>query len=142
MTALIGINVIYRAPRPDKHYTTYSEIKANYFDPIIVGCIFDEHPTQQTLKKIGWLSELQESSSIIHVPYDLPRLQQGALFIIPSGIDCATGRLFRVSKLTNGIVYPASMTCEIVPEYENTFENNQMDYTKTDFNLLNNEEES
>ena len=142
MTALIGIKVVYRAPRPDKHYTTYSEIKANYFDPIVVGCIFDEHPTQQTLKKIGWVSELQESASIIHVPYDLPKLQQGALFIIPSGIDCATGRLFRVGKLTNGIIYPASMTCEIVPEYENTFENNQMDYTKTDFNLLNNEEES
>lgn len=142
MTALIGIKVVYRAPRPDKHYTTYSEIKANYFDPIVVGCIFDEHPTQQTLKKMGWVSELQESASIIHVPYDLPRLQQGALFIIPSGIDSATGRLFRVSKLTNGMIYPASMTCEIVPEYENTFENNQMDYTKTDFNLLNNEEES
>lgn len=142
MTALLGINVVYRAPRPDKHYTTYSEIKSNYYDPILVGVIFDEHPTQQTLKKMGWISELQESASIIHVPYDLPKLQQGALFIIPSGIDQATGRLFRVSKLTNGIIYPASMTCEIVPEYENTYQNNQMDFTKTDFNLLNNEEES
>lgn len=141
MTKLIGITVIYRAAKPDKHYTTYSEIESNYFDPIAVGVIFDEHPTQQTLKKMGWVSELQESASIIHVPYDLPRLQQGALFIIPSGIDEAKGRVFRVSKLTNGIIYPATMTCEIVPEYENAFENKQLDYTKTDFNLLNNEEE-
>ena len=53
MCKLIGIKVIYRAPRPDKHYTTYTEIDANYECPMVVGCIFDEHPEQQTLKKLG-----------------------------------------------------------------------------------------
>ena len=89
MTSLIGIQVVYRAPREGKHYTTYAEVKSNYYDPIVVGCIFEEYPTQQTLKKMGWVSELQEGASIIHVPYDLPKLQQGALFIVPSGLDCA-----------------------------------------------------
>lgn len=46
MTRLIGINVIYRAPRADKHYTTYNEIDSNYYEPILTGCIFEDHPTQ------------------------------------------------------------------------------------------------
>ena len=142
MTRLLGIQVIYRAPRQDKHYTTYNEIESNYYEPILVGCIFDEHPKQQTLKKMGWVAELQEDASIIHVPYDLPMLQQGALFIIPSGIDCAQGRVFRVTKMTNSIVYPASISCEIVPEYENTYSRAQNDFRHNDFNLLNGEDES
>ena len=126
---------------PDKHYTTFTEIESNYFEPIEVGCIFDEHPTQQTLKKIGWVSELQESASIIHVPYDLPNIQQGALFFIPSGLDNAPNRLFRVTKLMNSIVYPASISCEIVPEFENTFVPEQYDFKHSSFNLLSGEDD-
>lgn len=140
MCQLIGINVVYREPKKDKHYTTYSEIKSNYKDPILVGCIFDEHPTQQTLKKIGWVSELQESASIIHIPYDTPGIQQGALFTVPSGLDDGKGRLFRVTKLSNIMVYPASITCEIVPEFENTYEVASDNFEQTSFNLLNEED--
>ena len=143
MIRLLGIQVIYRAPLPDKHYTTYAEIESNYAEPILVGCIFDEHPTQQTLKKMGWVAELQQNSSFIHVPYDLPDLQQGALFIVPSGIDNAKGRLFRVVSMSTSMVYPASITCEIVPEYENTYVPETNDYYvhSTD-NLLNEEQET
>lgn len=141
MCKLLGIQVIYRAPRKDKHYTTYAEIESNYQAPKLIGCIFDEHPTQQTLHKLGWSSELQESSSIIHVDYDLEGLQQGALFVIPSGIDDGKGRLFRVVKISNSIVYPASVTCEIIPEYEDTIETSQVeDYKHSSFNLLNEED--
>lgn len=73
--------------------------------------------------------------------YDLPKLQQGALFIVPSGLDQADGRLFRVTKLTNGIVYPASITCEIIPEYTNTHSAALADYRHRDFSLLASEEE-
>lgn len=136
MTKLLGIQVFYRAPKPGKTYTTYTEIIDNYFDPIQVGVIFDEHPTQQTLKKMGWVSELQQNASIIHVPYDLPQIQQGSLFFIPSGLDNAPSRLFRVVKLTNGIVYPASISCEIIPEFENEFEADQFDFSQSSFNVL------
>lgn len=122
MVKLLGIRVLYRAPKIDKSYTTYREIESNYEEPILIGCIFDEHPTQQTLKKIGWVSELNENSSFIHVDYDLPGLQQGALFIVPSGLDDGKGRVFRVVKMVNEIVYPSSITCEIVPEYTDDFE--------------------
>lgn len=141
MTKLIGINVIYRSPKNESvTYTTYAEIEANYNPPMLVGCIFEEHPTQQTLKKIGWVSELQQNASIIHVPYDLENLQQGSLFIIPSGIDTAKGRLFRVAQIVNIMVYPASVACEIVPEYENTFEPALSTFEQSSFNILREED--
>ena len=142
MVKLLGIYVIYRSPKPDKTWTTYGEIESNYNPPILTGCIFDEHPTYQTLKKMGWMSELQDGSSIIHVDYDLDNLQQGSLFIIPSGLDKAKGRLFRVVRLTNSIIYPASVSCEIVPEYEDTFvPEDSYDYSNETFTLLNEEKD-
>lgn len=142
MCDLIGIKVIYRAPRPNKHYTTYTEIDSNYECPELIGCIFDEHPQQETLKKLGWVAELQESASIIHIAYDTPGIQKGALFIIPSGLDNAKGRLFRVAKISNAMVYPASLACQIVPEFEDTYSNSQTDYTHTSHNLLREEDDN
>lgn len=141
MVMLLGIKVYYRAPLPGKTYTNYTEIKSTHAEPLEVGVIFDEHPDQQTLKKIGWVSELQESASIIHVPYDLPGIQFGALFYLPSGLDNAPARLFRVTKLKTSMVYPASIVCEIVPEYQNTFRPEQHNYKQSSFNLLKEEED-
>ena len=141
MIRLLGIQVFYRAPKQDKHWTLYTEIESNYEEPIQVGCIFTDHPDQQTLKKMGWVSELQPEASIIHVPYDLPGLQQGALFFIPPGLDNAQARLFRVTKISNTMVYPASVACEIVPEFENTYTQGSNDFTQTSFNLLREEED-
>ena len=59
---------------------------------------------------------------MIHVPYDLHDLQVGALFIVPSGLDKAEGRVFRVISMQNIMVYPASIACEIAPEYADTDE--------------------
>lgn len=137
MTALLGIQVIYKAPRVDKHYTLTSEIDSNYYEPKLVGCIFEEHPTQQTLKKLGWVSELQQEVSIISVPYDLEHLQRGALFIVPSGLDNGKGKVFRVNKLYTTMIYPASITCELVPEFENTLnKSDTIDFENRNFTLL------
>lgn len=140
MVNLLGIQVIYRAPRKDKHYTFYSEIESNYQEPILIGCIFTEHVDQKTMRKLGWVSELQQNSSLIHVAYDTPDIQQGCLFIVPSGIDNAKGRLFRCVSLTNSIIYPASIACEIVPEFEDTYIDSGNDFKHSSFNLLNKEE--
>ena len=118
MAKLLGIQLIYRAPLPGKTFDEHGDLNANYYPGQVVFGIFQEHPDQKTLKKMGWVAELQENSSIIHVPYDLPNLQVGALFIIPSGIDKAEGRVFRVISMQNIMVYPASIACEIAPEYE------------------------
>lgn len=141
MCSLIGIRVIYYAPRPDKHYSTYTEIHSTHQSPEVVSCIFDEYPTQRTLKKMQWVAELQEGASIIHVPYDLHDIQAGALFVIPSGLDTTKGRLFRVTRLSNIMIYPASVACEIVPEYENQFPNSKFNHKNNDFNLLAGEDE-
>lgn len=140
MVKLLGIQVIYRAPRKDKHWTTYSEISSNYKEPLLIGCIFEEHPTQSTMKKRGWVSELQTDSSFIDIAYDTPDIQVGALFIVPSGLDDGKGRLFRCITMQNSMIYPAAITCEIVPEYENTNTLDNKDYQHSSFNLLNEEE--
>ena len=137
MVKLLGINCIYKAPRPSKEYDGHGELDSKYYEPKIVGCIFQEHPDQKTLKKQGWVAELQEGSSMIHVPYDLPHLEQGALFIVPSGLDHAKGRVFRVIQMQNIMVYPASIACEIAPEYEDTVEKaNIVDFSKNTFTVL------
>lgn len=143
MTKLIGINCIYRAPRKSKEFDSHGDLDTKYEAPQLVGCIFQDHPDQKTLKKMGWVAELQESSSIIHVPYDLPGLETGALFIVPSGIDQAEGRVFRVISMQNIMVYPASIACEIAPEYEDTSPKNEIqDFTSSNFTkLLDNEED-
>ena len=137
---MVGVQVIHRAPRPSKHYTTYAEIESNYFEPQAVGCIFDEHPNQRTMKKLGWNTELGESASLISVPYDLEGLQQGSLFIIPSAFDYTKGRLFRVVEITGIMIYPASLTCKLVPEFENTFTTDNFNHQYNSFNLLNRED--
>ena len=138
MTALHGINCKYKAPLQNKEYDQYADLITGYKPEIIVGCIFDEHPNQKSLKKAGWVAELQEGSSIIHVPYDLPDLQVGALFEVPSGLDDGKGRLFRVISLSNIMIYPASIACEIALEYETTDELHLITtaYEKEDMPLL------
>ena len=142
MCKLIGAKVIYRAVRPEGKWTTYAEIDANYYEPIIVDCIFNEHPDQKTMKKLGWVAELDDNSSIISVPYDLENIQVGALFIIPSAIDNTKGRLFRVVRMSMAMIYPASITCELVPEYENTYSTATEQHSADSFNLLNREEDN
>lgn len=76
------------------------------------------------------------------MPYDLPHLEVGALFIVPSGIDQAVGRVFRVISMQNIMVYPASIACEIAPEYESTAQKNEtVDFRTTNFNVLADNEE-
>ena len=140
MCMLIGVKVIYKAPKQSKDYTTYGEIDSRYEQPIAVWCIFEEHPDQQTMRKLGWNSELVPEAVIIHVPYDLPNIQQGALFIIPSGIDNAKGRVFQVVKMSTTMIYPASISCQLVPYYEDEFTPQNFNYSEHNFSLLNGED--
>lgn len=141
MVKLHGIYVLYRSPLPDKHYTTYAEIDSNFYPPLLIGCLFEQHPQQATTKKLGWVSELQDSASIIHVDYDLPNLQVGSLVIVPSGLDDGVGRLFKITRMSNIMIYPAAISCEIVPEYEDTIEEATInDFTDMSLNVLQDED--
>ena len=137
MVKLLGINCKYRYPLSGKDYDLHGDLEAKYADPEIVGCIFQDHPDQKTLKKMGWVAELQENSSIIHVPYDLKNLQAGALFEVPSGLDNGKPRLFRVISMQNIMMYPASIACEIAPEYIDLDEKTTLrDFTQSNVTLL------
>ena len=96
MVKLLGINCIYKAPLPGKTYDTHGDLDTGYYQPVLVGCIFQDHPDQKTLKKMGWVAELQENSSIIHVPYDLPHL------------------LFQVVLTKRKVVYSVLLVCKIL----------------------------
>jgi hypothetical protein len=122
MVSLHGVNCKYRAPLKNKEYDLRGDLQTGYKPEIIVGCLFVEHSDQKSLKKAWWVAELQEGSSIIHVPYDLPDLQAGALFEVPSGLDNGKGRVFRVISMSNIMIYPASIACEIALEYESNDE--------------------
>lgn len=141
MCSLLGIKVLYRAPiDSSKQYNMYGELDTFYYKPEPVTCIYDEHPTQKTMRKLGWDSEVADSTTLIHVPYDLKGLQAGALFIIPSGIDNAEARVFKVLRMSTIAVYPASITCELGPLYVNTDDHESVtNFEHTNFNLLDNE---
>lgn len=136
MVKQYGINCKYRAPLPGKRFDAHGDLKTDYYPEKIVGCIFQDHPGQKTMKKMGWVAELQENSSIIHVPYDLENLQVGCLFIVPSGLDNAKGRIFRVISMQNTMIYPASIACEIAPEFEDIDEPNLFTDFKTENTTL------
>lgn len=140
---LYGINVLYRAPRKDqKQYDLHGELDALYTEPIVVACIYNEHTDQKTMKKLGWNAERHESTPVIHVPYDTPNLEAGCLFEIPSGLDNSKARVFKVIDMSSIPVYPASIACKLGPMMQNELEHSQLiDFNKTDFNVLREEED-
>lgn len=138
MVMLLGVNVQYQSPIENKQYTLQGELETSYTNPVKVGCIFEEHISQSTAKKMGWTAELQENASVIHVPYDLENLQIGCLFTVPSAFDNTQGRTFRVTKLLATMIYPASISCELVPEYNSIMEKAETEFFINDnFTLLN-----
>lgn len=143
MVEMLGIQVLYRTLRESsKNYDLHGELDALYNPPITVGCLFEEHTDQKTMKKLGWNVERDTTTPVIHVPYDTPGLESGCLFIIPSGLDHARGRVFKVIDMHNSAVYPASIACVLGPVLESTFERSQVtDFNTTNFNLLVEEDE-
>ena len=142
MVTLRGVFCEYQYPLQNKQYTTQGELDTSYSEPLRVGCIFNENIDQKTAKKLGWNSELQDQASLISVPYDLENLQVGCLFKIPSAFDNTQGRKFRVVEMSAIAIYPASITCRLVQEYETNVERADTElFVNSDFNLLNQEDE-
>ena len=143
MVELLGINVLYRAPRKkDKTYDLHGELDTLYCEPIMVGSVFEEYTNQKTMKKLGWNAERDETHPTIQVAYDVPGLESGGLFIIPSGLDNAEGRVFKILDMHTAPVFPFCVVCKLGPVLKSDFERSQLtDFTHTDFNVLNDEDD-
>lgn len=126
MVRLIGMNIQYQAPSKDAHYDTSGDLWTRYSDPVMIGCIFNDNPDQKTMKKLGWNAELDSDTRLVTVAYDTPGLCAGALFTLPAAIDNAPGRVFRVIRMSTAAIYPASITCEVAPEYQSVFETSKV----------------
>jgi hypothetical protein len=50
---MLGINCIYQEPLRGKDYDMHGHLSAKYKEGVTVGCIFQDHPDQKTLKKMG-----------------------------------------------------------------------------------------
>lgn len=110
-----GIDAMYyEVVENTKRYNETGEFSAVYKDPIPCQLIFDQVPKIATLKKLGWTTEIDESQPLVHISYDIPGIQVGACFSIADPINPSRGRLFRVSRMSMGIIYPSSITCQLV----------------------------
>lgn len=139
---LIGINVMYRAPRENKTYNGYGELDTYFYEPINVGVIFEDHPNVWTMRKLGWNSELLEGEALVHVPYDTPKLESGGMLEVPSGIDGTPSKKFRILKMRTSMIYPSEVVCHIAPLFTSTSSSAvPQDYTNNNFTLLRHEEE-
>lgn len=54
MTKQLGVLCKYYIPKPGKRFDGYGDLSADYDEyKEKVGCIFQDHPDQATLKKMG-----------------------------------------------------------------------------------------
>ena len=73
------------------------------------------------------MSELSESALVINFPYDTPHIETGCIVLVPSGLDNAPPRMFRIARMSTIMIYPASITCECVPEYNDVLPRSQVE---------------
>lgn len=136
---MYGIVSQYYQCKPGKSFTTLGELKSCYYDPIRTKVIFDQAPQVRTLKKLGWVTELDSQQPIIHVKYDLPGLEVGCLFNIKDPLAVSSGRMFRVTKMSVGILYPATVTCQVVAIVGDSVEETTNPYNGPESIFLNKE---
>lgn len=110
-----GVDALYYQVKPGKKFTSIGELSANYYAPTEGKVIFDQTPQLRTLKKLGWVSELDQTLPLLHVSFDLPGIETGCLFKIKDPLQFSGGRLFRITKMSVGIISPASITVQAVP---------------------------
>lgn len=112
---MYGVSAQYYQIKPHHSFTSAGELAANYYDPTPAKIFFDQVPKITTLKKLGWVTELDQQASLINVLFTTPGISVGCLYDIKDPLTPDRGRLFRVTKLQTGILYPAYVTCQIVP---------------------------
>lgn len=110
-----GVPSLYFQCKPKKDYNSSGELSSRYYDPQKTKVLFEQVPQMRTLKKLGWVTELDQQQPIVHLWYDLPGIEVGCLLKVKDPFTKSSGRFFRLSKLSGiGIIYPVGLTAQIV----------------------------
>lgn len=139
MCELLGQTVQYQYPL-NVNKTIHSEPNIELSDPIRLDIIFNENPTVDTLRKHGWVTEINGSLPVIaQIPYDAPGLARYARITIPPVGNVMRERIFEVTAISTILEYPDCWTVRLVPVYDsykekNDYANSNVEYldTKTD----------
>lgn len=119
----------YQVKTHSQEFNSTGEMSSKYYDPVPIKLIYDQVPKINTLKKLGWVTELsQDSQPLIHIPFDTPGIQVGALFKIEDPLKPGSGRMFRATKMTTGVIYPSAVTLQIVAIVGNYIEETVQPY--------------
>lgn len=142
MVRLWGVLTQYYAPKKNNHRTVYGEMESSYYEPIEVGVLFNQHPDQKTMKKLGWDNQTDTEAILITVPYDLPNIEVGAQFLFPAAIDGGEPKKYKVIRMRTSMIYPSSIVCECMPEYEDDFPSSDFDFAYSGVNVVNREDDN
>lgn len=136
MAALIGINCRYQFI-VNKQIDSSSEIEGDFSDPISMDIILDNYPQQKTLRRLGWFSEDSEDKPIIAcLPIDTPNLQRGCRILI-KGALVGDWKTFRITSISNIMLFPESFTVKLAPEFESLMQTNlHKDYARKNTNYI------
>lgn len=134
MAEMLGQTVMYQYPLTfDK--TIHSEPNIELSDPIRLDIIFNENPTVDTLRKHGWVTEINGSLPVIaQVPYNTPGLARYARITIPPVGNVMRERTFEVTAISTFLEYPDCWTIQLAPVYNSIKEKN--DYVKSNIEYL------
>lgn len=135
MAWLRGITVGYQYPlNTDK--TIHSEPNIDLSNPIRMDIIFNENPDVNTLRKVGWVSELGNQKPVIaQIPFDAPNLARYARIIIPPFVEIRSRcRVFQVTAISTLLEYPDCWTVSLVPVFDSYKEDN--DYVESNINYI------
>ena len=125
MCKLLGQSVAYQYVKEQK-MTIHSEDNSELSMPIRIDIIFDENPSVDTLKRMGWVSELNEQRPIIiNMPYNTPNLTVNARITVESVDGIGRPRVFRITKIMSDLEFPDAFTCSIVPVFDQYKQKNQ-----------------
>ena len=136
MCELLGQTVLYQYPL-NTNKTIHSEPNIELSDPIRLDIIFNENPTVDTLRKHGWVTEINGSLPVIaQVPYDIPGLARYARITIPPVGNVMRERIFEITAISTILEYPDCWTVRLVPVYnsykeKNNYSNSNIEYMDT-----------
>lgn len=132
MCKLDGISVGYQYV-VKQAMTIHSEDNSFLSMPIRIDILFDEQPNVDTLKRLGWVTEISSNQPVVvNMPYDTPNLTVNARIIIESIDGTPRPRVFKITSIQSDLEFPDAYTCSAVPVVDQSYQKNQYTLVNTE----------